>query len=283
MQLSVRGAALVPPFAPKTKESHCDGTCIRRRAPGWIGSTCDVGKSRALRLAVTVITASLANACHAQVEVIGMIRLKEDTRAQLMMAHGFAMLALGLGLFYIRGTMTNSFFDVIASAFAMLLVTGSLLFIAAVDWICAVGLGFPQVFKLRGLLFLSAGAGAGAVFLILYPGSTIGMFCYLIAIYALLLSIGKFSLAMYWKGTKGVHAVMYVLAALAFFFSALLAMAARRMEREAIAVIGGYAVFIGLQMLLSMYYLEQQRLKQLETAPGSKPGTCVRDHAHSVL
>jgi hypothetical protein len=69
-----------------------------------------------------------------------MKRLKEDTRAQLMMAHGFAMLALGLGLFYIRGTMTNSFFDVIACAFAMLLVTGSLLFIAAVDWICAVGL-----------------------------------------------------------------------------------------------------------------------------------------------
>ena len=150
-----------------------------------------------------------------------MIRLKEDTRAQLMMAHGFAMLGLGLGLFYIRGAMTNSFFDVIACVFAMLLVTGSLLFIVTVDWICALGLGPPQVFKLRGLLLLSTGAAAGAVFLILYPGSTIGMFCYLIAIYALLLSVGKFSLAVRWKGTKGAQAVMYVLAGIAFFFSAL--------------------------------------------------------------
>jgi hypothetical protein len=202
-----------------------------------------------------------------------MIRLKENTRAQLMMAHGFAMLGLGLGLFYVHATMTNSFFDLIACAFAMLLVTGSLLFIAAVDWICAVGLGSLQVFKLRGLLLLSTCAAAGAVFLILYPGSTMGMFCYLIAIYALLLSIGKFSLAVHWKGTKGVQAVMYVLAGITFFFSALLAMAARQMERDAIAVIGAYSIFISLQMLLSMYYLEQQRLKQLGTPSGP-------NHAH---
>ena len=197
-----------------------------------------------------------------------MIRLGESTRAQLMMAHGFAMLGLGFGLFYIHGTMTNPVFDVIACAFAMLLLTASLLFLAAVDWICAVGLGPPQVFKLRGLLLLSTGAAAGAVFLILYPGSTIGMFCYLIAIYALLLSIGKFSLAIRWKGTKGAQAVMYVLAGIAFFFSALLGVAARQVERDALAVIGSYSIFIGLQMLLSMYYLEQQRLKQLGTRPG---------------
>lgn len=197
-----------------------------------------------------------------------MIRLQEDTRAQLMMAHGFAMLGLGLGLFYIRNAMTNSFFDVIACAFAMLLLTASLLFIATVDWICAIGQGSPQVVTLRGLLLLSTAAAAGAVFLILYPGGTIGMFCYLIAIYALLLSIGKFHLARRWEGTKRVQAVMYVLAAIAFFFSALLAIAARQVEREAVAVIGSYSIFFGLQMLLSMYYLEQQRLKQLGSRSG---------------
>jgi hypothetical protein len=94
------------------------------------------------------------------------------------------------------------------------------------------------------------------------------MFCFLIAIYALLLSIGKFHLARRWVGTKRVQAVMYVLAAIAFFFSALLAIAAREVEREAVAVIGSYSIFFGLQMLLSMYYLEQQRLKQLGSRSG---------------
>jgi hypothetical protein len=202
-----------------------------------------------------------------------MMRLQENTRAELMMAHGFATLGLGLGLFSIRNAMTNSFFDVIACAFAMLLLTASLLFIATVDWICAIGQGFPQIVKLRGLLLPSTGAAAGAVFLILYPGGTIGRFCYLLAIYSLLLGIGKVQFARSWEGTKRVQAVMYVLAAIAFLFSALLAIAARQAEREAVAVIGSYSIFFGLQMLLSMYYLEEQRLKQL----GSRSGP---DQAH---
>ena len=53
-----------------------------------------------------------------------MIRLRESTRTNLMLAHGYTMLALGLALFYIRATMTNFFFHVFGSAMALLLVAG---------------------------------------------------------------------------------------------------------------------------------------------------------------
>jgi hypothetical protein len=96
--------------------------------------------------------------------------------------------------------MTNLFFYVFGSAFALLLVAGSLLFIAAVDWICAAGLGCHQVSRLRGFLVMSTGAAVCSILLILYPGATVEMVCYLIAIYALLLSAGKFSLARAWNG-----------------------------------------------------------------------------------
>jgi hypothetical protein len=86
-----------------------------------------------------------------------------------MLIHGYTMLVLGLALFYIRATMTNLFFYVFGGAFALLLVAGSLLFIAGVDWICAAGLGCQQVSRLRGLLFVSTAAAACSLFLILYP------------------------------------------------------------------------------------------------------------------
>ena len=45
--------------------------------------------------------------------VTHMIRLTESTRIKLMILHGFAMMTLGLALFYIRATMTNLLFDVL--------------------------------------------------------------------------------------------------------------------------------------------------------------------------
>ncbi len=41
-------------------------------------------------------------------QVTNMFRLSENTRAKLMTIHGFAMLALGLALFYIRGNDNKS-------------------------------------------------------------------------------------------------------------------------------------------------------------------------------
>ena len=203
-----------------------------------------------------------------------MLRLNESTRATLMMMHGFAMVGLGLGLFYIRTTMTNPLYDVIGSAFALLLAAASLLFIAVVDWICVIGLGSHQAYRLRVLLLLSTGAAGGGVFLIFYPNGTIRLLCYLIAVYALLLSIGKFRLARYWtrywKGTKREQVAKYILACIAFFFCVLLVTVSGQSERDAIGVIAGYSIFVGLQMLLSLYYLQQQTLKPLGSASGPK-------------
>jgi hypothetical protein len=195
-----------------------------------------------------------------------MIRLNAHMRARLMLTHGCAMLGLGLALFYVRATMTNVFFYVFGGAFALLLVTGSLLFIAGVDWICAASLGCHQVSRLRGLLFVSTAVAACSVLLILYPGTTTQMMCYVIAVYALLLSVGKFSLAKSWHGTKWEQAIMYLLAVLALAFSVCLVGFAGADDRNSMAVLATYSLFMGFQMLLTMYFLDRQVLKTAATA-----------------
>ena len=86
----------------------------------WDAPTGDGGHSQTQETPATL----------SSVQVRQMMRLTESTRARLMLTHGYTMLALGLALFYIRATMTNLFFYVFGGAFALLLVAGSLLFIA---------------------------------------------------------------------------------------------------------------------------------------------------------
>ena len=194
-----------------------------------------------------------------------MFRLNEITRVKLMTIHGFAMLSLGLSLFYIRATMTNLLFYVLGGAVALLLVAASLLFIAGVDWLCAAGLGRQQVSRLRGLLFLSTAIAACGVFLILYPGENIRMLCYVLAVYALSLSVGKFHLARAWIGTKRQQLVMYILAGIAVVFSGALVVFAGQDDRDALVVVAAYSLFIGLQMLLTMYFLLQKPIEPSST------------------
>jgi hypothetical protein len=219
--------------------------------------------------AVMAITALRENSCHTSTRLVThMIRLTENTRIKLMIVHGFTTVVLGLALFYIRATMTNLFFYVFGSAFALLLVAASLLFIAGVDWMCAAGLGCRQVSRLRGFLFLSTAVAACTFFLILYPGATMQMLCYVLAVYALLLSVGKFGLAKSWNGTRREQAVMYLLAGIALAFSASLVGFAGRDDRASLAVIASYSLFMGFQMLLTMYFLQQQSLKPVKPTPG---------------
>jgi hypothetical protein len=214
-------------------------------------------------------------------QVPQMIRLTKNTRVRLMLIHGCAMLALGLALLYIRATMTNLFFYIFGGAFAILLVAASLLFIAGVDWICAAGLGCRQVSRLRGFLLLSTAVATCSVCLILYPGTTIQMLCYLVALYAFALSIAKFGLARSWNGTRREQAVMYLMAAVALAFSVALVGLAGQDDRNALAVIASYSLFLGFQMLFTMYFLLQQHaLKLVEPSSGvNQPvsrGTLIR-------
>jgi len=192
-----------------------------------------------------------------------MFRLNEVRRAKLMAIHGFAMLALGLSLLYIRATMTNFIFYVFGGAFALLLVAASLLFVAGVDWLCAAGLGRQQVSRLRGILFLSTAVAACGVLLILYPGDNIRTLCYVLAVYTLSMSLGKFHLATAWMGTQRQQRVMYILAGIAVAFSAALIVFSGKDDRDALVVLAAYSLFMGLQMLLTMYFLLQR--------PGPKP------------
>jgi hypothetical protein len=164
--------------------------------------------------------------------------------------------------------MTNLFFYVLGGAFALLLVAGSLLFLAAVDWLCVAGRGRCQVTSLRGLLIVSTGAAVCSALVILCPGATVAMMCYVVAAYALLLSAGKFSLARSWNGGPWGRALMYTLATVALGFSAALVGFAGNDDRDSLAVLATYSLFMGFQMLLTMYFLERQMVKRV--GPGSE-------------
>lgn len=193
-----------------------------------------------------------------------MMGLTEQTRMRLMAIHGYIMLALGLALFYIRAMMTNLFFYVLGGALAALLVAGSLLLIAGVDWLCVVGLGWRQTKRLRGVLLVSTSVALCCSLLIFYPGATIHILCYVLAIYALSLGAVKLYFARSWNGSPGEHLVIYVLAALALAFGGALLQVAAADSRDSLAVIAAFCVFIGLQMLLTMYFLQRQMLRVIE-------------------
>jgi hypothetical protein len=186
-----------------------------------------------------------------------MTQIIETKRAKLMMFHGFSMLMLGMLLLYIRETM--AFFYAYGCALAMLLIAASLILLAALDWICIIGQGAERASKLRGVLFISVGAAASGVVLALSPGATIKMFCYLIAFYALLLSFGKYKLARYWNGPEHIRIVMYVLAAVALLFGVLLLLMAGGDERNVITLLASYSLFMGAQMLLTIFYLHEEQ------------------------
>ena len=157
--------------------------------------------------------------------------------------------------FHVRETMAH--FYAFGCALAMLLIAASLIMLAALDWICVVGQGAEQASKLRGILSISVGAAFGGVVLALYPGATISLFCYLIAFYALLLSFAKFNLARYWSGPERARIVMYVLAAIALLFGMLMVIMAGWDARNVIALLAFYSLFMGAQMLLTIFYLHE--------------------------
>jgi hypothetical protein len=82
------------------------------------------------------------------------------------------------------------------------------------------------------------------------------LLCYGLAIYALSLSLGKFGLARWWNGSKREQAVMYILAGVALAFSAAQVAFAGQDDRDSLAVVASYSLFMGFQMLLTMYFLQ---------------------------
>jgi hypothetical protein len=184
-----------------------------------------------------------------------MAHIQETTRAKLMMVHGFCLSMLGMLLFYVRETMTVYY--AFGCAVAMLLIAASLILLAALDWICVAGQPAGQASKLRGVLLISVGAAAVGEVLALYPGATVQMFAYLMAVYALLQGFGKYKHARYWTGPERVRIIMYIFAAIATLFGVLLVVMAGWNQRDVIALLASYSLFMGAQILLSIFYLHE--------------------------
>jgi hypothetical protein len=75
------------------------------------------------------------------------------------------------------------------------------------------------------------------------------------------LSVGKFSFARSWSGSKREQSVMYVLALVALALSACLVAFSSHDDRTSLSLVASYSLFMGLQMLLTMYFLQQQMLR----------------------
>ena len=58
------------------------------------------------------------------------------------------------------------------------------------------------------------------------------MLCYVLAVYALSLSLGKFGFARWWKGTKREQVVMYILGGVGLTFSGALVAFAGQDDRD---------------------------------------------------
>jgi uncharacterized membrane protein HdeD (DUF308 family) len=187
-----------------------------------------------------------------------------------LMTNGIAMLGIGLVLLFIRATMTNLIFDAFGAIFALMLVAASLLFSALLDFVCLAGMRFHHLKELRRYLLLgmiSAGAG---LFFIFYPSASMQILCYFIAAYALFLGIGKLRLAQHWDCGSRERLVINVLGCMAVCFSGVLVAVASGDERNAIEVLGLYSLFVGAQMLLSTFYLYQQRVSRTKSTMEQK-------------
>jgi len=188
------------------------------------------------------------------------------------MLHGSVMVFLGLALLYVRGSMTNLFFDFIGGVFALLLVVASLLFIALADWMSVIGFGAKQVSRLRRLLFLSTATGVGGLLLILSPAPTTPMLCYFVAAYALLLGVGKIQIAMRWRGDRGGKALMWVLALFALLFSGVLVGVAGKGDWAAVTALAIYSLFMGIQMFLCLLLLQRSSQREEPSPENAVPG-----------
>jgi hypothetical protein len=187
-----------------------------------------------------------------------MTRSAEGVRAKLMATHGLVMIALGLAICYVRSTMTGLFFSVVGGALASLLVATALVFLSVVDWICAIGGGYLQIARLRWFLLVATAAAACSLFYVFYPEATITIFCKMLGFYAGCLALGKLDLARSWRGGRKEKLVIYFLAGLAVAFSVALVIAAPREEYLALALIAAYSLFIGTQILLTLYLLRSR-------------------------
>jgi hypothetical protein len=194
--------------------------------------------------------------------------LSDSARKGLMVAQGIAMLVVGLMLVFLRATMTFDLFTLLGSILSVLLIAASLLFVAVTDVLSSIGLDRGRAPHLRRLLAATAIAAFAGVFVILYGPVTTRPACYLFAGYSLILSIGKAHLAKHWAGTRQAQAVIWMLAAIALVFSGVLVWAATFAadERSTLSVIAGYAIFMGLQMLLTMF-----AVRRLAARPAANP------------
>jgi hypothetical protein len=185
--------------------------------------------------------------------------VSQKTRLILMRAHGIVMVVTGLALFWARAAMTNILFEVVGSTFALMLLVGSFLFSAVVDWVFEVETELHHIRELRRLLLVSGVAAVGCWFFLFSSTPSIRLLCYFTAANALILGIVKIRLARHLDHGSRERTIINVLGCLAICFSVMLAAMANSDERTAIAVLGCYSLFVGLVMLLATFYAYRQR------------------------
>ncbi|AXC13047.1 hypothetical protein ACPOL_3768 [Acidisarcina polymorpha] len=181
-------------------------------------------------------------------------------RMIVLTTHGILIALLGAALLYLRATMTNLFFDVVAVGLALLLSVAALILAGLADWMAAFGEGFRHFRRFTLYLLCGSGLLMAAVFLACYPYGSMPLLLLLAAAHASLFSISVF--AFYFKARQrpGNRWLVVTSGMISLVFAiTMVVLATRNDDLLAATVVGVYLCFVGSKLLFFAWSLHRTR------------------------
>ncbi len=183
-------------------------------------------------------------------------------RGYVLAVHGALALSLGLALLYLRATMTNLLFEVVATAVAITLSIAALMMAALTDWIAAFAARQKHIHK--AVFYVLAGAFFAAIgfYAVWYPEVSMQLLLILAAVHAAVAGIWSIFFILEHNHTLAGKIAVFVVGLISFFFASTLALSQHASNSDAIALLGAYTIFIGLKMLFFAW-----RLRKMSVLP----------------
>ena len=188
-----------------------------------------------------------------------MLTLKVQSR--ILMIHGSLAFWLGLALFYLRSTMTNRIFEVIAVGIAILLAAVTLILAAVADWFAAWNEGIRHLHRSTFYLFAGLALAIAGVFLGVYSEIYMPRLVFFAGFHALAFGITGITAAWKTRHDQVVRRAMYLFGALSLAFSVAMIGAYRVFDnRSATAVLGAYLCFVAAKLFFLVWALGRGQL-----------------------
>ena len=171
-------------------------------------------------------------------------------RTTLLAIHGVLALALGLVLLYLRGTMTNVFFEALAIVFSVMLASAALILAAITDWFVAFGSGMRSAHRI--IFYILGGIALVLIGLSLayFPAVHLQWLVVLAVVHALAFGISAFAFAFNAEHLPFERNAMRILGAISVILSGAMAGWLDHLDdRMAVSLLGLYSCFVGIKIL----------------------------------